>query len=412
MAYTGYTGVFNTTQNPTELNKRSFAQQLVRRFPNGSAPLWGLTSMVKSGRKTAVSSTHGYFSKTMEFLQLTFATSPGVTQAAGITTLVTDSTVGIVPNQVFYNPTTQELIRVVSVTNATTLEVIRGAGRIAADDILAADVLLNVGTAHAEGSARPTERRLKSVYVQNFTQIFRNAWAVTDTARASLAELGKYNNVAENKQDCMLFHSVDMETALIWGQPKMDTTGAQPMHMTQGIIDSIAQYAPANIIPAGATTNWGQLVDMFEVAYQTSTSASDATMRVGLCGNEAIKVINEIGRKTGQINMTFKETSFGMAFTQFKFHKGTVNFIEHPLFNGLGAQVSNSLLLVDIPAVSLAYMQGRDAHPENYGVGGTNQQGAGIDAVGGSVTSEFAVENLNPMGCAYITGLTAGAAEA
>lgn len=409
MSYTGYTGVFNTTQNPPELNKRSFAQQLVRRFPNGSAPLWGLTSMVKSGRKTAVSSTHGYFSKTMEFLQLTFVGAG--TQAAGITALTVVSSVGIVPNQVFWNPTTNELIRVVSVASATSINVIRGAGRVAAGNILATDVMLNVGTAHPEGSARPTERRLKTVYVQNFTQIFRNAWAVTDTARASLAELGKYNNVAENKQDCMLFHSVDMETALIWGQPKMDTTGSQPMHMTQGIVDSISQYAPSNIIPAGATTHWGQLIDMFEVAYQVSTSASDSTMRVGLCGQKALKVINEIGRKSGEINMTFKETAFGMAFTQFKFHKGTVNFIEHPLMNAMSPAVSASLLLVDIPAVSLAYMQGRDAFPETYGVGGTNQQGAGIDAVGGSVTSEFAVENLNPMGCAYITGLTAGAVE-
>lgn len=409
MAYTGYTGVFNTTQNAPELNKRSFAQQLVRRFPNGSAPLWGLTSMVKKGRTTAVSSTHGYFSKTMEFLQLTFVGAG--TQAAGVTSLTTVSTTGLVPGQVFWNPTTSEVIRVVSITSATVVVVVRGAGRIAAADILATDVLLNIGTAHAEGSARPTERRLRTVYVSNFTQIFRNAWAVTDTARASLTELGKYNNVSENEQDCALFHSVDMETALIWGQPKMDTTGAQPFHMTQGIIDSIAQYAPSNIIPAGATTDWGQLIDMFETAYMVSTSASDATMRVGLCGNTAIKVINEIGRKSGEINMTMKDTAFGMAFTQFKFHKGTVNFISHPLFDVMGAAVSASCLLVDLPAVALAYMNGRDAKRENYMQGGTNQQGAGIDALGGSLTSEFAVENLNPMGCAYITGLTAGVAE-
>lgn len=410
MAYTGYTGVFNTTQNPPELNKRSFAQQLVRRFPNGSAPLWGLTSMVKSGRKTAVSSTHAYFAKTMEFVQLTFATAGG-TQAGGVTNLVVDSSAGVVPGQVFFNPTTSEIIRVTAVPDSTHVTAVRGQGRIAAANILITDVLINVGTAHAEFSARPTERRLKTVHVPNYTQIFRNAWAVSDTARASLAELGKYNNVAENKQDCALFHSVDMETALIWGQPKMDTSGAQPFHMTQGIIDSIAQYASANIVPAGSTTDQGQLIDMLEVAYQVNTSASDSTMRVGLGGNNAIKVINEIARKSGQMNMTYKDTAFGTSFTQFKFHKGTVNFIEHPLFNQLGAGISDNLLLVDIPAVSLAYMAGRDAFPENFGVGGSHSAGVGIDGVGGSLTSEFAVENLNPMGCAYITGLTAGVAE-
>ena len=36
-----YAGIFNTTQNPAELNARSFAGTILRRRPNGSAPLFG-----------------------------------------------------------------------------------------------------------------------------------------------------------------------------------------------------------------------------------------------------------------------------------------------------------------------------------------------------------------------------------
>ena len=75
------TGVFNTTQNPSELNTKSFAGQILRRFPNGTAPIFALTS--QGGKTKAKASTHGYFSKTMSFLSLTSAAA-----LVGATTLV------------------------------------------------------------------------------------------------------------------------------------------------------------------------------------------------------------------------------------------------------------------------------------------------------------------------------------
>ena len=64
------TGLFNiNTGNPAELNVRSFAGQILRRFPNGSAPMFALTS--QTGRSKAKQSTHGYFTKVMTFSTLT-----------------------------------------------------------------------------------------------------------------------------------------------------------------------------------------------------------------------------------------------------------------------------------------------------------------------------------------------------
>ena len=44
-------GIFNTTTTyqPAELNKRSFADMILRLFPNGSAPLYALSA--KMGKK-------------------------------------------------------------------------------------------------------------------------------------------------------------------------------------------------------------------------------------------------------------------------------------------------------------------------------------------------------------------------
>lgn len=393
------TGVFNTTINPTELNARSFAGTILRLFPNGSAPIFALTSM--TGKSKAKSSTHGYFSKTMSFINTTTTGAAAADEAIPVA-----SSAGMTAGMVLHNPRTRENVRIRSVDSAVQVTVTRAFGRIAAAIMNNADTLIQVGTAFEEGSTRPTARRLTTVYVANYTQIFRNAWALTDTARASLAEAG-YSNIAEDRKDCSMFHSVDIESAIIWGQPKMDTTGTQPIHATQGIIDALEQYAPANTNTAAATTDYDELVALVEPAFQYSTDMSNPKERVAFGDSQAIKVLNQIGRLSGQVQITQNETSFGMNFTKFKFYKGTINLIEHPLLNGLDR--AGMLLVLDMPAIKLAYLDGRDTKPEEYGTGGKLVEN-GVDAVGGSLTTELAVELINPFSCALIEGLTAGAA--
>lgn len=394
-------GIFNTSQNPPELNMRSFAATLLRLFPNGSAPLFALSSQL--GKSSAKSSTHGYFSKTLSFIKTTSTAGDLV----GATLITVGSNVGVTVGMVIHNLRTRENMLVVSPIPAgtTTLNVQRAFGRVAAAAINAADKIIQVGTAFAENSLRPTSRQLATTYIPNFTQIMRNAWGLSDTARASMSEQG-YSNIAETRKDCAMFHSIDAESAIIWGQPKMDTTGTMPIHSTQGIIDAMEQYAPGNTNTAGATTTFAQLVTLLEPAFQFSTDLSNAKTRVLFGDSQAIKVINDIGRLSGQVYITQNETSFGMSFTKFKFYKGELNIIEHPLMNGLGLQ--GTALVMDMPALKLAYMDGRDTKAEEYGANGKMTE-FGTDGVGGSLTSEFAVELVNPYSCALIEGLTAAA---
>ena len=395
-------GIFNANMNPAELNTKSFAGTILRLFPNGSAPLFALSS--QAGKSKAKSSTHGYFSKTLSFIKTTSTNGDLV----GATTLTLASTAGMTPNMVLQNTRTRENILVATVASPTTITVQRGFGRVAAAALNAGDNLIQVGTAFMEGSNRPTARQLATVYIPNYTQIFRNAWGLTDTARASLAEAG-YSNIAESRKDCSMFHSIDAESAILFGQPKMDTTGAQPMHATQGIIDAIYQYAPNNINAAGATTNYDQLVGLVEEAWTYSTDATNPKMRAGFCDATAMKVMHQIARLSAMVEVMQSETSFGMQFTKFKFYKGEINLIEHPLMNGLSTSATGNMLVMDLPALKLAYMDGRDTTAEEYGAGGKAVEN-GVDGVGGSLTSEFAVELINPYSCVYVTGLTAGAA--
>lgn len=400
------TGLFaanNAAGNPAELNKRSFAAQILRRYPNGSAPMFALTS--QSGKSRAMSSTHGYFSKTLTFLVVT---TTG-TQLVGDTTFTWPATTGVVVGQLFWNNRTFEVIRITAVNSATSFGVTRGFGRVAAAAVNVGDKWVQAGSAYEEGSNRPTARRLDTQYVPNYTQIFRNAWALTDTARASYTEMAGVSNIAENKADCAMFHSVDIESALIFSQPKMDTAGATPIHSTQGVMDALRQYVSGNVNAAGGTTNFDQLVALVEPAFTYTTNIGNAKNRTAFCDAVGMRVLNAIGRKSGQVQMTTKETSFGMRYTEFAFYKGTIDLIEHPLFNGLAQ--TGTMLVMDMPALKLAYMDGRDTVPETYGVSpGTQSADNGQDAQGGSLLSELAVELINPASCCLVTGLTSGIA--
>jgi hypothetical protein len=328
---------------------------------------------------------------------------------AGDTVIVVQSNVGILPKMVLFNPTTRENMRVTAVnSNGTGLTISRAFGRVAAAAILHQEVLVVVGNAHEEGSARPTERSLTTIHVPNYTQIFRDAWAVTDTARASYSEMG-FSNVAENKRDGMLLHSVNIESAILFGQAKMDTTGAQPLHATQGVVDAIEQYAPDNVDTAGATTDFSEWVTLVEPAFQYSADIGDPKSRTLFGGSSAIKTINDLARKSGQVFIQDGQTSFGLNFTKFVFYKGTIYLIEHPIMNGIPS-MSGLAVILDMPALKLAYMDGRDTRPEEYGGSGRNNAN-GVDAEGGSLTTELAVEMINPNGCAVIYDLTAGVAE-
>ena len=93
------TGIFNSTVLTQDLAKKSFAGMITRLMPNGSAPLFGMTSMLQT--ETAVATEHGFFTKTMLLPQVTFT---GSGQLISDTTFTVLSTANILPGKI---PTSQ-----------------------------------------------------------------------------------------------------------------------------------------------------------------------------------------------------------------------------------------------------------------------------------------------------------------
>jgi Family of unknown function (DUF5309) len=403
------TGIFNTSQFTQDLAKKSFASLITRLMPQGSAPLFGMTSMLTT--ETAVATEHGFFTKTMLFPQLTVSAAG---QLAGDTTLVVVSTSNILPGMIMQVDTTHENVIVNSVTDATHVVVTRGLGTVAAAAIPANANLYQVGNAFEEASIRPNALNITPVRITNLTQIFRNSWGISESVRATLMIAGE-SNQAESKQDCAAFHAVDIEKALIFGQKSQGTRNGQPFRTMDGLINIVgnlayypSSYAAANINTAGATTNYTQLESFLDPVFNQSTDPKVANERVLFVGGNAHKVINTIGRLNGTYFLTDGQTSYGLQFQTFKTTRGTFRLIEHPLFN-TNSMWSKMAVAVDLSTFTLAYLGDRKTQHKGFNTSGDQAVDSGIDAEGGTLTTEMTSVIKNPPANAVIYNLTAGA---
>jgi len=403
------TGIFSSAQFTMDLARKSFAGMITRLFPNGTAPLFGLTSMLPS--ETALQTEHGFFTKTMLFPQATLSTAG---QAVGDNVFTITSTNNLLPGMLMRCDNTGENIIVNAILSQVQISVQRAVGSVAAAAIAASTNLYQVGTAYEESSLRPNALAINPVRITNLTQIFRNTWAISDTVRATQVIAGE-TNIAENKQDCAAFHAADIEKSLFFGQKYAGTRNGQPFRTMDGIysiVSNIAYYPPSyaspNVTVAGGTTNYTQFEAAFDPCFNQATDPKTANERVLFVGGTAKKVINNIGRLNGTYMMVDGATEWGLQFSTIKIARGTFRIIEHPLFN-TNPSWSKLAIAVDLPTFSLAYLGDRKTQNKEFNMDGTEAADNGIDAVGGTLTSELTALIKNPPAFGIMTNLTAAA---
>jgi hypothetical protein len=396
-------GSFSTTLIPDDLATKSFSAAITRLMPNGSAPLFGMTALLKE--ETAVQIEHGYYSKTMIF--------PSMVLTAGVsasdTVFPVASTANILEGMLVRSDSTNENILVTGIISPTQVAVQRGIGTAAAA-ISGAVNLWMVGNAYEESSLRPASLIIIPERVTNNTQIFRNTWAVSETTRATLFIAGD-TAVAESKQDCAAFHAVDIEKSMFFGQRFMGQRKGQPFHTMDGVINAVTQRAAANITTLGSTTNYTQLEAALDPTFNQVTDPKSIGERLLFVGGFTRRVLHKIFRLNGTYFIEDGQTSWGLQFDSFKIPRGRFTIVEHPLFNAYGQASTWAKMAValDLSTFNKAYMTGRNTTNKEFNTDGATTDN-GVDAVGGTLTSELTCLVKNPAADAVIYNFTDGAA--
>jgi hypothetical protein len=405
-------GIFVSSGLTQDLAKKSFAGMITRLMPMGAAPLFAMTSMI--GEETAVQIEHGFFTKTMLFPQMTVSAAG---QLIGDTQFTVASTANVLPGMIMRVDTTGENVIINSVLNGTQVNVTRAIGSVAAVAIAASVNLYQVGNAFEEASLRPNALIINPVRITNLTQIFRNTWAISDTVRATQMIAGD-TNVAESRQDCAAFHAADIEKGIFFGQKYQGIRNGQPFRSMDGlisIIGNVSYYPPVyagttNVNVAAATTNYTQLETMLDPVFNQATDPKGANERVLFVGGTAHKVLNNIARLNGTYFISDGQTNWGLQFSTFKTTRGQFRIVEHPLFN-TNPSWAKMAVAVDLNTFKLAYLNGRKTQNREFNVDmkDIDPVDNGIDAVGGTLTTELTTVIKNPPANAIITNLTAAA---
>lgn len=402
------TGIFNTSQFTQDLAAKSFAAAITRLMPMGQAPLFGMTAMLPT--ETALQVEHGFFTKTMIFpnMNLDAAVADGV---ANIFTVA--STANLLPGMLLRAESTKEIVLINQIISPTQVQVQRGVGTTAAAAIADNVNFYQVGNAFEESSIRPNALQINPVRITNLTQIFRNTWALSGSAQATQVIAGE-STVAENRQDNAAFHAADIEKALFFSEKSQGTRNGQPFRTMDGlipIVSNLTYYPPSylavNVNTAGGTTNFTQLENFLDPVFNQSTDPKVGNERVLFVGGTAWKVINNIGRLNTQYQMMNGSTSYGLQFSQFNIARGSFRMIEHPLFNS-NVDWAKYAIAVDLSTFRVAYLGGRKTMKADFNTAGQVVDN-GIDAVGGTLTTELTCVVKNPPANAIIMNMTAAA---
>jgi hypothetical protein len=396
-------GLISTANLPVDLARKSFSAMITRLMPNGSAPLFALTALLKD--ETAMNIEHGYFTKTMIF---PLATLTALVADGAETVFAVATTADLVIGDLLRADSTGEVVLITSVPSNTQLIVQRGVGTVAAAAIANTVALYSIGNAFEEGSIRPQAVAIIAVRYVNYTQIFRNSWAVSKTL-AAMPMIAGDGMVAESRSDAASLHALAIEKSLFFGQKFIGTRNGQPFHTQEGIIARVTLTAPTQIVTLGATTNWTQFESALDPTLQTVTDPKSGNIRTMFVGGVAQRVITNIARLNSTYMIETTTTSWGLQINTVRTPRGVFEMIAHPLFNAYGnaSTWAKMAVVVDLNAFSIAYLR-RTSNVEY------NEDGArvdnGVDAQGGTLTTELTSLIKNPFAFSVIYGFTAAAA--
>ena len=388
-------GVFASDNNIPGSRKGDFASGILMTMPTGSAPLFALSSGMQSAG--AMDTVVTWFEENHLSGRINITNNAGT----GVT-LVVDDASQVVAGVVFMEEINGEYMYVESVSGST-LTVARGFAGTTVAAINGSSTVVamqRISTAYEEGSSKPTAIANLGFPRFNYMQLFRNAWDVTGTARAVEYHTGDI--VAKNKRDAGVYHSEDIERAMIWGKMAIGVQNGKPFRTMDGIQAQLS----SNVTAQSTNTTWTDIDSFLQDIFARNIKGKP-NERIALCGNTVLSVMNKIARTDGnltQINLVPGQTDFGMKITKWMTPYGDVSMLTHPLFNE-SPLWTKDLMVLHPGAMRTRYL--RRTFEDTNDKNGTR---AGADADFGVLTTEMCVEYRAEATGGLYTGMDTAAA--
>lgn len=372
-------GIFTSNQGIVGERVGDFASAILQINPTGNALFFALSAGMEN--RPAQDTSFSWYEDVHQ---------PGrqaVVSGGTTTTIVVADGSGYVPYQILMVEASGEYIMITAVSG-NSLTVTRGMAGTTNTSVSGTDFVQLIGNAHEEASDRPVAVTQQGVPRTNYTQIFRNTWAVSGTAKAVKFRTG--SKVAANKRFCALYHAEDIERSLIWGKKHVGKLNSKPFTMTDGVLEQIKQYGGVNkVANTGAVAGQLSRIDLEDFIRQVFSKNIKGmpNERIAFCGDLVLQVINNMAALDGTIFIKMEERVMGLLITKVVTPFGSLTLMTHPLMNE-NPIWAKQLYVLHPGAISKRTL--RATFEENYDSNGSRI--IGRDADEGIITSELGVE--------------------
>lgn len=383
---------------------KNFRRMVFYNYPNGSAPLIALLSMLKE--ESTNDPEFSIYEKRLaeQRSTTTVATTAGTWSATGSDTdlanpfnmvantiyrlHVADSSrfrVGHII-QVTASPITGgtkniKFIITSLVAGSTTkiegraLEAVTGVANAATSIGLEALVVGNAASEGQVGAAlAPYDTPLN---LKNYTQIFRTPFQFTGTVLKTGLKYDRTGPYKDKAKDATLQHAMEMEKAFLFGvqQLYIDPTTGLPTRLTGGLEWFLTQWEAGTAYgntPATADTDDNKRIinnasgsltlkqfnDYMERLFRVTSN--QAQEKLALCGSGYLARVNDMfaGKSMLKLDMEAKQ-KFGWDVVTHLLPWGSVHYKTAPLFSQ-NASLRNSCFYLDVWNLVYRYMDGRD----------------------------------------------------
>ena len=378
-------GEFSTDFRPT-----NYRETFALLEPNGSAPFNALLSMT-----TGEATDDAAFSNFRDELpdRVVKINNAGGYNATATTLTIDQDTESafLIAGSLLCNPATGEVMRVTSdsAANGTSIAVARNLGTtgLQIDDN---QDLFVCGFAAEDGADVATSVSFDPVAIQNFTQIFRTSFSVTNTLKQTYRRTGDAED--EFSMKALKLHMQEIERAMFFGHKHRENSGAaNERRYTGGLLNNIT-----NVIDGSTWSTAGQMnEDYFDNLLIETVFAFGSSQKVAFVGPKVAAHLQKIGKARWQPTMI--EGAYGVNITSYNTSSGQLLVHLHPQFRQIPS-MAEAMVIIDMSQVKYRYLQGRDTQLLR------DRQSPGVDATTSEFLSDCGLELMQDKVHAFIKG--------
>tara|TARA_E500000331_G_C17255115_1_gene712767 strand:- start:1492 stop:2679 length:1188 start_codon:yes stop_codon:yes gene_type:complete len=389
-------GMRGSGEFSTDFRPKNYRELFTLLEPNGNAPLNAMLAMGSS--ESTDDSEFKNFRDELPDRKLKVNGAVASTSTTTITIDQTDDNKFAINGAIVVNSETGEVMHVTADTTSTTLTVTRNIGGTShqiADDA----ELFIAGFAAAEGGNSPTAISFDATVANNYCQIFRTAFQVSNTLQSTYLRTGDKMDEAMTK--ALKLHMSDIERAMFFGvKHEANGSSASPTRFTGGLLNGLTNvtdittdYATYGGSSAGQMTEAG-----FDSLLISSVFKYGSKQKIAFVGETVANSLQQIGKDRWK-PVTY-EGAYGVNLTQYQTFAGDLMVHLHPQFRQV-PNMKNAMVIVDFPYLSYRYLEGRDTQLLE------NRQSPDADSIKSEYLTECGLELLQDKVHSYIKNWSA-----